>query len=81
MNTPEAYKNVGSAIYPPLEDCADHGRQAVREPHGPEPFENPFDRLTVLSKVEGLKAPRKMEGGIEGVACHTSGFGLLNQST
>jgi hypothetical protein len=28
----------------------------------PEPFESPFDRLTVLSNVEGLTAPRKIEG-------------------
>ena len=28
----------------------------------PEPFESPFDRLTVLSKVEGLTAPREIEG-------------------
>jgi len=28
----------------------------------PEPFESPFDRLTVLSKVEGLTAPREVEG-------------------
>jgi hypothetical protein len=27
-----------------------------------EPFESPFDRLTVLSNVEGLTAPRKIEG-------------------
>jgi hypothetical protein len=28
----------------------------------PEPFESPFDRLTVLSNVEGLTAPREIEG-------------------
>jgi prophage tail gpP-like protein len=28
----------------------------------PEPFETPFDRLTVLSNVEGLTAPREIEG-------------------
>jgi len=28
----------------------------------PEPFEFPFDRLTVLRNVEGLTAPRKIEG-------------------
>jgi len=28
----------------------------------PEPFESPFDRLTVLSDVEGLTAPREIEG-------------------
>ena len=27
-----------------------------------KPFEDPFDRLTVLSKVEGLKARREIEG-------------------
>jgi hypothetical protein len=26
-------------------------------------FESPFDRLTVPSNVEGLKAPREIEGG------------------
>jgi len=29
----------------------------------PEPFEFPFDRLTVLRNVEGLTAPREIEGG------------------
>jgi len=28
----------------------------------PEPFESPFDSLTVLSDVEGLTAPSKIEG-------------------
>jgi hypothetical protein len=27
------------------------------------PFESPFDRLTVPSKVEGLTAPSEIEGG------------------
>ena len=59
INTPEAYKNLGSATlrrrsgYGAQEALPTSGRQAVRELHGPKPFEN-------------LKAPREIEGGNRG---------------
>jgi hypothetical protein len=34
------------------------GRESVRA----RPFDKPFDRLTVPSKVEGLTAPSEVEG-------------------
>jgi len=37
----------------------------IEERQADAPFESPFDRLTVLSNVEGLTVPRE----IEGVAC------------
>jgi hypothetical protein len=38
-----------------------------KQPGATKPFEDPFDRLTVLSKVEGLKASREIQGCLPAV--------------
>jgi hypothetical protein len=45
-----------------------HGPEQRRGTHDPEPFEIPFEMLTVLSNIEGLKAPNEIEGEPERMA-------------